>query len=143
MPHNRAMGLPVRGDFLAAYGELLSRLDAPTPQELSGQLDGLLLRGSCWIPGILYDLGDYPGLVPGDGQVLGELYEITAPDLFEELDPFERGRQPEPEYVRRRIALIEPEIEAWVYMYDHDPAARPRIASGDWRGHLAERMRLR
>jgi gamma-glutamylcyclotransferase (GGCT)/AIG2-like uncharacterized protein YtfP len=137
------MGMAVQGDLLAAYGELLSGLDGPQPQGLK---HGLALRGSCWIPGVLYDLGRYPALVPGDGQVLGELYEISDPGLFEDLDWFEtydRGRQTDPEYVRCLIPLIEPEIEAWVYMYDRDPAGNPRVESGDWRGHLADRLRLR
>ena len=137
------MGTPVQGDVLAVYGELLSGLDAPQQQ---GLRQGLVLRGSCWIPGLLYDVGRYAALVPGAGQVLGELYEVTDPGLFEELDWFQtydRGREPDPEYVRCLIPLIEPEIEAWVYMYDRDPGDAPRVESGDWRGHLADRMRLR
>ena len=43
----------------------------------------------------------------------------------------------------RQYAAIEPEVEAWVYMYDRDPAGHPRVESGDWRGHVAERLRLR
>jgi gamma-glutamylcyclotransferase (GGCT)/AIG2-like uncharacterized protein YtfP len=139
------MGMPGQGDLLAAYGELLSGLDSPQPpgQALKG---GLVMRGSCWIPGVLYDLGQFPALVPGNGQVLGELYEVTDPGLFVDLDWFQtydRGRETEPEYVRCLIPLIEPEVEAWVYMYDRDPAGHPRVESGDWRGHLAERLRLR
>ena len=140
--------MPVRGDMLAVYGELLSSLDAPQPPELKSRSlrSGLVLQGSCWIPGVLYDLGPYPALVPGAGQVLGELYEVADPGLFEELDWFEsydRGRETEPEYVRCLIPLIEPEVEAWVYMYDRDPGDSTRIESGDWRGHLAERLHLR
>ncbi len=137
------MGIAVQGDLLAAYGELLSGLDGPQPRGLKR---GMVLRGSCWIPGVLYDLGQYPALVPGNGQVLGELYEVSDPGVFEELDWFEtydRGRQTDPEYVRCLIPLIEPELGAWVYMYDRDPVGNPRVESGDWRGHLADRMRLR
>jgi gamma-glutamylcyclotransferase (GGCT)/AIG2-like uncharacterized protein YtfP len=142
------MGTPVQGDLLAVYGELLSGLDAHQPPGVRGGplRTGLVLKGSCWIPGVLYDVGRYPALVPGRGQVLGELYEVSDPGLFEELDWFETydsGRQTEPEYVRRLIPLVEPEIEAWVYMYDRDPGDSPRVESGDWRGHLADRMRLR
>jgi gamma-glutamylcyclotransferase (GGCT)/AIG2-like uncharacterized protein YtfP len=131
------------GELLAAYGELLSN---PDVEQAEGLKQGLRLRGSCWIPGDLYDLGMYAALVPGDGQVLGELYEVTEPDVFEELDWFQaydRGRQPEPEYVRRRVSLIEPQVRAWVYVYNRDPAEHDRVESGDWRGHLAKRLRLR
>ena len=139
------MGMPVRGDLLAAYGEMLSGLDSHQAYGLRLR-SGLVLRGSCWIPGILYDLGDYPALVPGTGQVLGELYEVSDSGLFEDLDWFETwdlGRESEPEYVRCLIPLIEPEIEAWVYMYDRDPGGNPVVESGDWRGYVADRMRLR
>ena len=132
-----------KGDLLAAYGELLSRPDLDQTQGLKR---GLHLRGGCWIAGDLYAVGEYAALVPGQGQVLGELYEVTDPGIFEDLDWFEtydRGRETEPEYVRRRIALIEPECEAWVYVYARDPAGHPRIESGDWRGHLADRLHLR
>ena len=132
-----------QGDLLAAYGELLSR---PDLDQAEGLKLGLRLLGSCWIPGDLYEIGEYAALVPGQGQVLGELYEVTDPSVFEELDWFQtydRGRETEPEYVRRRVALIEPETEAWVYVYDRDPSGHPRVESGDWRGHLAERLRLR
>jgi gamma-glutamylcyclotransferase (GGCT)/AIG2-like uncharacterized protein YtfP len=132
-----------RGDLLAVYGELLSK---PDVEQAAGLKRGLQLRGRCWIPGDLYDLGAYAALVPGEGQVLGELYEITDPDVFADLDWFQtydRGRESEPEYVRRRVALVEPKVTAWVYLYDRDPSGRPRVESGDWRGYLAERLRLR
>ena len=131
------------GDLLAVYGELLSR---PDLEQAEGMRRGLRLRGRCWIPGLLYEIGEYAALVPGEGQVLGELYEVTDPAIFEELDwfqSFDRGRPPLPEYVRRRVALVEPELIAWVYVYIRDPATHRRVASGDWRGHLAGRLRLR
>ena len=132
-----------RGELLAVYGEFLSR---PDVEQAAGLKRGLRLRGRCWIPGDLYDLGAYAALVPGEGQVLGELYEITDPDVFSELDWFQtydRGRESEPEYVRLRVALVEPKVTAWVYLYDRDPRGHPRVESGDWRGYLAERLRLR
>lgn len=131
------------GDLLAVYGELLSR---PDIEQAEGLRAGLLLRGSCWIPGVLYEQGEYAALVPGDSQVLGELYEVTDAAVFDELDWFQaydRGRETEPEYERRHLALIEPEVSAWVYVYTRDPGSGRRVESGDWRGHLADRLRLR
>jgi len=132
-----------KGELLAVYGELLSRPDLEQAEGLRG---GLRLLGSCWIPGNLHDRGEYAALVTGDGQVLGELLEVVDPDVFSELDWFQaydRGREAEPEYERRRISLIEPEVVAWVYVYTLDPDAHLRVESGDWRGHLADRLRLR
>lgn len=61
-------------DYVAVYGSLMRGFglsDAP-----EGLEELLIDRGSCVISGKLYDLGDYPGLVPGDGNVNGELYEV-------------------------------------------------------------------
>jgi gamma-glutamylcyclotransferase (GGCT)/AIG2-like uncharacterized protein YtfP len=131
------------GDLLAVYGELLSAPDVKPGPRLA---DGCQLLGGCWIPGVLLDLGDFPGLVRGDGQVLGELWRVGEPSILEELDRFEgydREREEESEYVRRRVELLEPQLEAWVYLYNGSPEGRPRVESGDWLGHVADRRRLR
>ena len=49
--------------------------------------------GPATVPGLLYDLGRYPGLVPGDGLVHGELFAgadaavLAALDQYEGCDP--------------------------------------------------------
>jgi gamma-glutamylcyclotransferase (GGCT)/AIG2-like uncharacterized protein YtfP len=132
-----------RGDLLAVYGELLSAPDLRQGPQLESHCR---LVGSCWIPGVLLDLGKYPGLVFGEGQVLGELWEIGDPTLFEELDEFEGydpDREDDSQYVRRRMELIEPAGTAWVYAYSGSGEGHQRVESGDWRGHLADRFRLR
>jgi gamma-glutamylcyclotransferase (GGCT)/AIG2-like uncharacterized protein YtfP len=132
-----------RGDLLAVYGELLG--DAAITE--GPRLDGhCRLVGTCWIPGVLLDLGEVAGLVPGDDQVLGELWEVLDPRLFRRLDWFE-GYDPvheeSSEYVRCRVELCEPPVSAWIYLYNGDPAGHARVASGDWRGHLDDRLSLR
>ena len=67
--------------------------------------------GQASVEGVLYDLGDYPGLVlgidqhPGQKKVRGEVYEITA-ELEHLLDEIE-GVAPRPsgEYVKRKIIV--------------------------------------
>lgn len=120
------------GDLLAAYGLLRPRADG---------LDRLKLRravralGPCLIPGRLIDLGDYPGLLPGKGEVAGDLVRILdhragAPlDAFEDFDP----RRPERSaYVRVRIMLIRPAVHAWVYVWNGREDAGAPVAKGDW-----------
>ncbi|MBO6784775.1 MAG: gamma-glutamylcyclotransferase [Alphaproteobacteria bacterium] len=89
--------------------------------------------GSCRIAGVLCDLGAYPGLVEGNGSVVAELYDLHDTDLLGELDYYELydpARPDTSEFIRRRVRLLEPGREAWVYFYN-GPCARP-IASGDW-----------
>ncbi|HID22528.1 MAG TPA: gamma-glutamylcyclotransferase, partial [Planctomycetaceae bacterium] len=38
------------------------------------------------VRGVLYDLGPYPAMVEGDGQVGGELWEFAAADMAATLD---------------------------------------------------------
>lgn len=62
--------------------------------------------GRARVPGVLYDLGDYPGMrLGGRGLVLGEVYEISEElervlDAVEEVWPQQSG-----EYTKREVAL--------------------------------------
>ena len=134
-----------RGDLLAVYGELLSD-SGPQSDPAPDLAASCRLMGGCWIRGILLDLGEFPGLVAGEGQVLGELYEVLDPSVFEALDRFQGYDARDAagsEYVRMRMPLLEPQVSAWTYVYNGDPLGRPQVDSGDWRGHLADRFKLR
>jgi len=98
--------------------------------------------GPCVVAGQLWDLGPYPGLVPGEGRVVGELYLVRDPTLLSELDVFEgydAGDLARSEYVRRAVRLIEPEVEAWVYFFNGPLEGRLVVASGDWAAYLRGR----
>ena len=94
---------------------------------LHGQTPALL-------PGAeLYDLGSFPAAIPGDGEVVGVLFEIE-PEAFEVLDPLEGH----PEiYRRERVAVRTEEgvVEAWIYWAPEELALMgTRIETGDWLG---------
>lgn len=75
---------------------------------------------------VLYNLGLYPGVIPGEGQVYGEVYRIDASTLAE-LDALRtRGD----EYKRQLIST--PYGSAWLYVYQRSVAGRQRIMNGDW-----------
>lgn len=125
-------------ELLAVYGTLMggqSYDGRPPVEELMRSL------GPCRIPGVLFSEGLYPWLVEGEGEVAGELYEVADPEsTFALLDAYENddrhtdagaGR-----YERRRIALLEPRVEAWVYVWDGPPRGEP-LDEGDWRTWLA------
>ncbi|AUX94863.1 gamma-glutamylcyclotransferase family protein [Mixta gaviniae] len=74
----------------------------------------------------LYNLGHYPGVVPGEGSVYGEVYRIDASTLGE-LDAL---RTSGGEYKRQLIQT--PYGSAWLYVYQRSVAGLTRISSGDW-----------
>jgi gamma-glutamylcyclotransferase (GGCT)/AIG2-like uncharacterized protein YtfP len=106
----------------------------------------LIDRGPCTIAGTLYDLGEYPGLVRGDGHVAGELYELTEPavlaelDRYEEYDPLDEAKSM---YVRRAVRLVRPTLDAWVYYFNRVPDTRGRVPGGDWAAYVRDRESAR
>jgi gamma-glutamylcyclotransferase (GGCT)/AIG2-like uncharacterized protein YtfP len=119
-------------ELLAVYGTLMAG------QAYDGRPDvETLLRpaGPCRIPGALYTEGAYPWLVDAPGAVSGELYEVVADGALELLDAYEgderhTGGTPST-YERRLVRLLEPDVEAWVYVWVGEPRGEP-IADGDW-----------
>lgn len=118
--------------LLVVYGSLRSAA-------VRGRLGiaGRLRRlGPCSLRGYLYDLGDYPGFVHGEGLVRGELFAAADPQVLTILDDYEDivpGRPQSSLYRRERVRLITPPIEAWVYVYNRPVAGRRRVPSGEWR----------
>jgi gamma-glutamylcyclotransferase (GGCT)/AIG2-like uncharacterized protein YtfP len=126
-------------ELLAVYGTLMSGQSYAGRPDVENLMRSL---GPCRIAGGLYSEGDYPWLVVGDGEVAGELYEVPDPATFDLLDAYENeGRHTEHgagRYERRRVRLIEPDVEAWVYVWDGPERGTP-LDDGDWRTFLALR----
>lgn len=94
----------------------------------------------CRLSGLLYDLGKFPGAVPGEGTVHGELFRLRSSHALEVLDHYE-GYHPDREeaslFVRRRVALQHPPGQtAWVYWFNGDPTDHPQVPSGHWITYL-------
>jgi gamma-glutamylcyclotransferase (GGCT)/AIG2-like uncharacterized protein YtfP len=107
--------------------------------------------GSAFVSGVLYDLGDYPGLMlardEGGDQTLirGEVYEITA-ELERLLDEIEGvAPQPNGEYVKSEVMVVPlqhgaenyseptPALVCLVYeVTPHRAVACRVIEGGDW-----------
>lgn len=122
-------------EYVAVYGSLRSGFALPDRPDVG---DALVDVGQCVIQGCLYDLGDYPGLVAGDGRVIGELYKVRRLSVFRELDEYERYDPRKPEdslYLRRATRLLEPAIDAWIYVYNRPIDSAQLIPSGDWSEH--------
>ncbi len=122
-------------DRIVFYGSLLR--SNPTQQQL-GVAARLRFLGSCRVAGRLIDLGSYPGYLPGEGEVHGELYEPLDDrvlDVIDEFEEFDVGRMEQSLYLRRKLPLIEPDGAAWVYVYNRSVEGCPLIESGCWESY--------
>lgn len=120
------------GDLIAVYG--LLRADESGFARF-GLANAFKPRGPCVISGELWDLGAYPGLVPSEGQVIGELFELTDLSVMPKLDAFEDYWPDDParsRYDRVKVRLVEPDQSAWVYVWRLGLETATRIESGDW-----------
>lgn len=121
------------GDRLFVYGELRRG-------QIGHRRLGLEQRtrwlGRARTHGRLYDLGDYPGLIPGGrGIVHGELLGFGDPALWPVLDDYEDCDPARPalsEYRREQVDLIDGG-RAWTYIYARPLKDRPVLLSGKWR----------
>ena len=135
--------VPEAPTYLFVYGTLMSRARGAlgASQRARLGLKGTSL-GAATIPGLLIDLGTYPGLLgpatPGD-IVHGELFRLDLPDeVISGLDSYE-GVSPQPtphdEYARvSTSARLESGevVTAWVYRYRSTTSDFPVIPGGRW-----------
>lgn len=121
--------------FLFVYGTLRTPVGGPAAdthyhERISG---AILSRRPAQLQGaLLYDFGAYPGVGPGTGLVVGELFEVTAAGLAE-ADVIEGH----PQYYERRLQLVGvvdgESTEAWVYWAPENVLDDALvISSGDW-----------
>ena len=124
---------------LFVYGSLLSSIGHPSGERLRSEAR---LVGAASMPGRLYRVGWYPGLVEaaaGESRVHGEVYALADPasslawlDAYESMVP---GEEASNEYVRaeRSVQLASGrEITAWVYLYQWDVTGVQQVADGRW-----------
>ena len=112
------------GPLLFAYGTL--RDARQRALVLNGVASRELGRGS--VAGALYDLGSYPGLLPGTDRVPGSVIELADEAALARLDDFEGvdGGL----YVRQRTTVHLDgggAVEAWIYVYNRPVIGRRRI----------------
>ncbi len=91
--------------------------------------------------GRLFDLGNYPGMLPpiaDQDWVSGELYRLTDPNrVLQELDRYEgcSPLDPRPWYFERVEQIVRTEkgkIKAWLYYYCRPVSDNRRIWSGEY-----------
>ena len=124
---------------LFVYGTLLSTAGHRNGARLQREA---ALIGEASMPGRLYRVAHYPGLVEGADpklRVHGEAYALRAPagtlkwlDAYEGIQPGKPDRN-EYERVERPVRLASGEqITVWVYLYRKDVTRLRLIPDGRW-----------
>lgn len=77
----------------------------------------------------VFELGWFPGIKPGEGFVVGDVFKIT-PDMIPALDSYEG----EGSLYDREVHKVG-STECYVYVYRGTPAPGSQVADGDWFKH--------
>ena len=122
---------------LFIYGTLLPGL------RLQAAMQGAERLGPASVPGRLVDVGRYPGLLPGEGVVAGEVYrvdevQLARLDAVEEMLPGDRAAS---QYWREPVQVLEGALagqQVWTYVYNRPAEALTPIVHGDYRRYIRE-----
>jgi gamma-glutamylcyclotransferase (GGCT)/AIG2-like uncharacterized protein YtfP len=124
-------------DHFFFYGTLMPQF---APLQLREVLIELQPVGDGCAPGILYDLGAYPGAVFSERsptQIFGRVFRALAVDrVFEPLDRYEGYDPSSPdtsEYLRKRLPITLDDgstIVCWAYEYNGSLAAASIVPDG-------------
>lgn len=87
---------------------------------------------------LYYIYNMFPGIVEGNGKVIGEVYELSEDDLYK-LDEAENAvsiKNIEIGLSRRVKVKVKTQsgqiLDAWCYVFIQDIEDSPKIPSGDW-----------
>jgi len=106
----------------------------------------MMIEGLGSIAGTLVDLGDFPGLQPGDGRVRATLLRLLDEDLLALFDAYEElATDGGVGYYRNVVSATLDDFprsprEAWTYFWRGPIDADRVVPSGDWESHLRSRV---
>jgi gamma-glutamylcyclotransferase (GGCT)/AIG2-like uncharacterized protein YtfP len=125
---------------LFTYGSLLKGMS------LSQTMEGTKFLGPAYVKADLFFLGFYPGIIPGNQIVFGELYEVPEPVIpkIDEVEDYIELNNEKSLYLRQPIdayRLIDgSKVQASAYFYNKCSEGMPRIESGDYRIFMGQRQ---
>lgn len=127
-------------DYLFVYGTL--RSDSWSDSHRQFIAPHFALVGKAVMPGRLFTIADYPGMLRAEKAtdlVVGEVYAFTGGEArLAEVDDYEgcARHSPQPHlYTRERdnVTLADgTTVEAWVYIYNYPVGDNMLIPSGDF-----------
>ena len=122
---------------LFIYGTLMPGL------RLEAEMHGARFIAAAQVSGRLVDVGRYPGLLPGEGQVSGEVYEVDDAHL-ERLDAVEAmvpGDRAASQYWREEVTVVGGPLHGrsvQTYVYNRPVQGCTPIPHGDYRRYIRE-----
>ena len=122
---------------LFIYGTLMPGL------RLEAQMHGARFLGLAQVPGRWVDVGRYPGLLHGEGQITGEVYEVDDAHLarldgVEDMVPGDRAAS---QYWREEVTVLSGPLQGHqvhTYVYNRPVDGCTPIAHGDYRRYIRE-----
>ena len=122
---------------LFIYGTLMPGL------RLQAEMHGAESLGPAKVPGRLVDVGQYPGLVHGEGEVVGEVYRVSGTQLarLDAVEDMVRGDRTASQYWRELLPVLEGPCagqQVWVYVYNRPVTGLAPIPHGDYRRYICE-----
>jgi len=106
-------------------------------------MHGARFVAAAQVPGRLVDVGRYPGLLHGEGLVIGEVYEVDAAQLAR-LDGVEGvvpGDRSASQYWRETVTVQSGPLQGQpvqTYVYNRPVGGCTPIAHGDYRRYIRE-----
>jgi gamma-glutamylcyclotransferase (GGCT)/AIG2-like uncharacterized protein YtfP len=122
---------------LFIYGTLMPGL------RLEAQMHGASFVGAAQVPGRLVDVGRFPGLLPGDGQVTGEVYEVDDAHLarLDVVEGMVTGDRDASQYWREKVTVVGGPLQGQpvqTYVYNRPVDGCTPIPHGDYRRYIRE-----
>ena len=122
---------------LFIYGTLMPGL------RLQAEMRGGERLGPARVPGRLVDVGRYPGLLHGAGQVSGELYRVSDAQLarLDDIEDMVPGDRAASQYWREQVVVLDGALagcRVWTYVYNRPVDGLTPIPHGDYRRYIRE-----
>jgi len=110
---------------------------------LEAEMLGAESLGAARVPGRLVDVGRYPGLLHGKGEVTGELYRVSDAQLarLDEVEDMVPGDRAASQYWREQVTVLAGPLlgqRVWTYVYNLPGDGLTPIAHGDYRRYIRE-----
>jgi gamma-glutamylcyclotransferase (GGCT)/AIG2-like uncharacterized protein YtfP len=148
---SRVTSRPLESPYIFVYGTLRAAPSHTMSKVLERHAD-FVSRGR--IPGVLYDVGRYPGAVKKSGTrafVWGDVYRLRDPEralqILDRYEGWDEKKQPRSaEFKRSRVAVdvgAGKKVRAWIYLYNRSTEGLPQIRSGDYLKSAGPRTRAK